>query len=286
MDSHIKASLSEHYNISITKCKPISGGDISSAYVIETTGKKLFCKLNDAKEGLSIFKAETLGLRKIAETQTIKTPEVYGYGKFGNTSHLLMEYVPTKSPSDKDFELLGTQLALLHQNTDTAFGFVEDDYIGYLRQQNHQHKDWTHFYIQERLQPQFRLAIDKGLLTFKDIPKEKDLLDLCTEVFLDVSPSLLHGDLWSGNYLISANSEPYLIDPAVYYGHSYVDIAMTKLFGGFSTSFYEAYHSHIPEPDHKKELISLYQLYYLLAHLNMFGASYRPSVKNILKMLS
>ena len=105
---------------------------------------------------------------------------------------------------------------------------------------------------------------------------------ICQELFAEISPTLLHGDLWSGNYLISTEGRPYLIDPAVYYGHREVDIAMTKLFGGFGADFYAAYWEHFSRDSNETARNDLYQLYYLLVHLNLFGASYYNSVKGIL----
>ena len=138
------------------------------------------------------------------------------------------------------------------------------------------------FYIDERLLPQFDLAQSKGLLRSNEIPDKEIMKGNLNDLIKVVKPSLLHGDLWGGNFLIGKDGTPYLIDPAVYYGHHEVDIAMSKLFGGFGSAFYSAYYEVFPESSRINDRIEIYQLYYLLVHLNIFGSSYYGSVKQIL----
>jgi fructosamine-3-kinase len=177
----------------------------------------------------------------------------------------------------------GHRLAELHQiSTCKAFGWETDNFIGSLPRSNKQNTDWSDFYVSERLLPQLKLAMDKNHLKKNEIPSEGILLQTCRNLFPETSPSLLHGDLWSGNYLVSADRTPYLIDPATYFGHHEADIAMTRLFGGFGKAFYEAYSEHFPKVGGESERNDIYQLYYLLVHLNLFGGSYKASVKNIL----
>lgn len=145
------------------------------------------------------------------------------------------------------------------------------------------HKTWSKFYWTERILPQLQLALDNRLLAKNEIPREEKAVKLFDAVFGTVQPSLLHGDLWSGNYLIASGGTPYLIDPATYYGHSMVDIAMSRLFGGFGQSFYDAYHEIMPKTEKYDEQIELYQLYYLLVHLNLFGRGYYEKVSAILR---
>ncbi len=229
-----------------------------------------------------MFLAETTGLEAIAKTNTIKTPKVFNYGTYDGFSFLLMEYIESKSPSNNDFELLGNQLALLHKITRNEFGFEKDNFIGSLPQSNQKHMSWTNFYLEERIIPQIQLALSNNLLSSKEVPSRLNIKNVCKEFFSDISPSLLHGDLWSGNFLIATDGTPYLIDPAVYYGHHEIDIAMSKLFGGFGMSFYKAYQEHFKFDSLTDSRIDLYQLYYLLVHLNLFGSSYVGSVNKIL----
>lgn len=260
----------------------VSGGDISAAYLIKTTKNEYFLKVNSKPWASDMFKAEAEGLKAISNTKTISTPKIIVSDNFANESFLLMEYVDSKSGNSDNMELFGMQLAQLHQVTTGSFGFDHNNFIGSLNQSNKKHRFWNDFYIEERLNPQLSLSLSKGLLSNSEIPKSELMKTRCYPYFKDIKPSLLHGDLWSGNYLISMNGNPYLIDPATYFGHSEVDIAMSKLFGGFGATFYESYHNIIPKDECTDNRIELYQLYYLLVHLNLFGSSYYRSVKAIL----
>ena len=197
---------------------------------------------------------------------------------------LLMEYIEPKKPSKKDFELLGHQLAALHKLSESnTFGLGTENFIGSLQQSNTTHSDWASFYVQERLLPQLKLVGDGNCLQLSETPSEEQLFKTCQSLFPKVRPSLLHGDLWGGNYLISSEGIPHLIDPAIYYGHREVDIAMTHLFGGFDKTFYDSYQEHFMPIGGEKERNDIYQLYFLLAHLNLFGHSYKSRVVTILK---
>ncbi len=230
-----------------------------------------------------MFQSEAYGLQWIHETNTIKTPKVLACDTFEDTAFLLMEFIESKPPLTKDFKNLGLQLAELHKCTSKDFGLHQDNFIGNLAQSNTQHKTWLDFYMHERLAPQLELAKQKHLLTNGECPPIHKIEDSLKSLFTDIKPVLLHGDLWSGNYLISKDGTPYLIDPAVYYGHREVDIAMSKLFGGFDISFYNAYESNFKRDENTSARIEIYQLYYLLVHLNLFGRSYHGSVVSFLK---
>ncbi len=276
--NHISDVLNERIN----NYQPISGGDISQAFLLETSNNRYFLKVNSGANALAMFQAEQKGLETIAATKTISTPNVFYTGILDATAFLLLEYIESKSASSQDFEQLGHELASLHQITYTQFGLGTPNFIGSLPQQNNFHNNWTSFYIEERLEPQFELALSKNLLLLSEIPKKKEMTKVLEKLFVDVKPSLIHGDLWSGNFLIGIDGKPYLIDPAIYYGHNEIDIAMSKLFGGFGTSFYNAYHEIFPKTSETSARIDIYQLYYLLVHLNLFGNSYKGSVKRIL----
>jgi len=267
----------------ITKVTSVSGGDISAAYCLHMKNGRLFCKLNGSHKALDMFKSEKRGLEAIAQTNTVKTPKVFFCDQVESNAFLIMEYIEPKAPSKKNMELFGHQLAEMHHTDgDFAFGWTENSFIGSLPQSNNVHPDWTTFYVKERLQVQLDLARNNAFLQASEIPSIKSLIEVCDPLFQNISPSILHGDLWGGNYIIDANGAPYLIDPSVYYGHSEVDLAMSRLFGGFDGIFYAAYYEQFPLGRQKKEYYDLYQLYYLLVHLNMFGSSYYPSVKKLL----
>ena len=283
MENNLKDHISYLLNISIRRIKPISGGDISKAYLMETDTERFFCKLNYTSTAHLMFLAEKAGLKAIAQTKTVKTPDVLLCEALKNGALLIIEYIEPKTPIPKDFEALGHHLAALHRHSGAAsFGWSKNNFIGSLIQYNTEHKDWTSFYLAERLMPQLRLAVDNGLLGKSEVPSEEKMKAVLSTFFENVSAALLHGDLWGGNFLISNDGVPYLIDPAVYYGHHEVDIAMTRLFGGFHKRFYEAYQEHFPSTDGEKERADIYQLYYLLVHLNLFGRSYYGSVKAII----
>ena len=275
--------ISSILGLKIRDFQSVSGGDISTAYLIETSSNKFFLKVNSNPNALDMFLAEEKALSTIANTNTIATPKVVACSSFGNDSFILMEHIEAKAPNSYDLELFGNQLAQLHNVTSDEFGFDSNNFIGSLHQSNIEHNHWNDFYIEERLIPQFQLAKSKGLLQTNEIPIKERMKEICFFHFKNVKPSLLHGDLWNGNYLISSEGIPYLIDPAVYYGHCEVDISMSKLFGGFGKSFYQSYYDIINKDEFTESRIELYQLYYLLVHLNLFGRSYYPSVINLLK---
>ena len=284
ISSHFKEHIAQALGSPISKVNTVSGGDISQAYCVHTSTQRFFLKVNESANALEMFLAEKKGLESINLAKTIKAPEVIHCGQHESSSYLLLEFIASKNPTSKEFEALGHQLADLHTfSVGDSFGWKQDNYIGSLPQSNKNNEDWVLFYVQERLLPQLKMAKEKRLLISSEIPSESNLLKDCELFFPKVKPALLHGDLWSGNYLISTQGIPYLIDPAVYFGHHEVDMAMTQLFGGFSSSFYGAYVEQIPAETLQKERRDIYQLYYLLVHLNLFGRTYYPSIKQLLK---
>ncbi|MEJ0102180.1 MAG: fructosamine kinase family protein [Bacteroidota bacterium] len=155
--------------------------------------------------------------------------------------------------------------------------------MGALHQNNAYSENWNDFFVHQRLQPQTRIAIDKGLLPQKTIHQFDVLYKKLNSIFNKENASLLHGDLWSGNFMCDDQSQPFLIDPAVYFGHRNMDLAMTTLFGGFDKSFYESYQYHFPLPGNYREQWDVCNLYPLLIHLNLFGSSYLYDIETILK---
>lgn len=279
-NSHIRKVL----DCPIKKVEPLSGGDISNAYCIYTQTHRFFCKVNDSDTALDMFYTEKAGLECIQHTKTIRVPEILGCGKYEGYSFLLMEFVEPKNPDPKDMETFGHQLAEMHSYVgQDSFGWKMDNYIGTLPQSNKTYTDWSQFYIRERLLPQLKMARDEKLLSSEEIPSINRMESVCQMHFPKTIPSLLHGDLWGGNYLIGVQGDPYLIDPSVYFGDAEIDLAMTRLFGGFSSRFYDAYSEQIPIKSLEKERVGIYQLYYLLVHLNLFGKSYYASVSRLLK---
>ena len=264
--------------------KPLSGGDTSKVFKIEAKNKSYLLKTNQLYPTDDLFSSEAIGLEAIRKSNTINVPKVFKVGTKDNLSYLLLEYIPSKPPNAKSFKKLGHKLALLHKHTSvTKFGFDSNNFIGSLPQRNCWSKDWSTFYLTQRLIPQFKLAVENKLWDKHKIPSETISHKQLNALIGDVTPSLLHGDLWNGNYLMHANGTPYLIDPSIHYGHNEVDLAMTKLFGGFDNSFYEAYYEVVAPHENKNALTEVYQLYYLLVHLNLFGKSYFDSANTIVK---
>lgn len=226
-----------------------------------------------------MFVKEAFGLAALANTHCITIPKVIATNTINNWSYLLLEYIPTGTKGQHFWETFGHQMAKLHKNTNATFGLGTDNYIGSLPQYNgFEYNNAAEFYIQKRLLPQFQMAATSGYtfenldLFFKNINHE----------IPDEPPALIHGDLWSGNFLVSNSEQPVLIDPAVAYAPREMDIAMMHLFGGFSPLLFHAYHDVFPLAQGWKNRLEIWQLYYLLVHLNLFGSSYLGSVKNII----
>ena len=283
MTENLKDFIGASLNRRIQSIKSVSGGDISRAYLLSASDERFFCKINNKHNSLDMFQKEAKGLQLMASTGSVRIPEVFGVGTHEGDSFLILEFIESKRPSKDDSIRLAERLSTMHSYTAENFGLDHDNYIGSLEQFNSPRNEWSEFYLEKRLHPQFKWALDSGMLSSGEIPNDNIVLKRLSEIFKEIKPSLIHGDLWSGNYMIDIQGNPVLIDPAVYYGHSEVDIAMSRLFGGFDAAFYQRYFElRTPFPG-LEERIDIYQLYYLLVHLNLFGSSYYGSVKRILK---
>ncbi len=256
----------------------VSGGDINDTYRLAMSDRDYFIKVNTAGK-LDMFEKEAAGLKLLADSQSFVVPEVYQTGIFEGQSFLLMSYIEPlyQTENPKNF---AESLAKLHQTTQQQYGLAFDNYIGNLPQKNDFNNNWLDFFIKKRLQFQIRLV---GDLIPKDMLHQFDrLYQKLPELLWIDRPALLHGDLWLGNYFYNLQGRAVIFDPAVYYGHREVDLAMMQLFGGFPKEIYERYNAILPmEPDWQARL-KIYQLYPLLVHVNLFGASYLSSVRQIL----
>jgi protein-ribulosamine 3-kinase len=266
--------------------KGVGGGSINDSYQITTADKVLFCKTNSATKFPHLFSKEKSGLAILAQTKSIRTPTIIDCFEANGFQFLLLEWIAEGPRTESFWKKFGEQLALLHQNRNESFGLTESNYMGSVPQQNNWHRDWCSFFWEERLLPMINRCDEKGLLSNKEKYQFEQLqLKLCG-LFEEEKPSLLHGDLWSGNFLCNAASEPVLIDPAVYYGHRSVDLGMTTLFGGFQRPFYESYHYHFPFSKNYEDQWAVCNLYPLLIHLYLFGRSYLSSIQQSLKRFS
>ena len=274
IQSIVESSLS----LEILSFKRLHGGDINDVFLLRTNAKDLVIKLNTNHKLKNLFAYEKEGLETLRKTHTFKIPKALLQGTTKNTDFLILEYIDQKTATNVAWKSFGEQLAHLHQYTSNQFGFPSSNYIGSLPQHNNYCDTALSFYITQRLIPQFKLASLNGY-TFK----EEDVFYIFLEKNIpEEKPALIHGDLWSGNYLIAQNETPCLIDPSVSFFHREMDIAMMHLFGGFHEEIFQTYNEIFPLKHAWKERLQLWQLYYLLVHLNLFGNSYYPSVKNIL----
>ena len=266
----------------LTINRTVSGGSINTCYQLKA-GNLYFLKINDALKFPDMFRAEAEGLKLIRETNTIHVPNVIAHGNSGTEQFLLMRWIESGRNSTYVQEDLGRQLAAMHQHTAAQFGLDHNNYMGSLTQSNRVHSDWTDFFIAERLEPQIKIAVQKGLVSGSLHSDFQLLFSRLNNLYPREKPALVHGDLWSGNYMISASGEPLLIDPAAAFAHREVDIAMSTLFGGFDADFYRAYNEVFLLENAWEQRLDLWNLYPLLIHLNLFGAGYLQQVKSCLK---
>ncbi len=281
----IEDFLAEKFDnpVQISTVHAVGGGSINSAYGLETNVGRFFVKLNSASRYPGMFEKEALGLSILSETGELPVPETVGFGETHAEAFLILKFVETGTPSAGFWENFGHALARLHGHSADTFGLDHDNYIGSLSQSNTFHDRWPEFFIEERLKPQIRLAFDGSLLTDSDLSAFGNFFKSLSEIFPEEPPALLHGDLWSGNFMTNEAGEAVLIDPAVYYGHREMDLGMSQLFGGFHRRFYDAYNETYPlEPGWEKRL-DYCNLYPLLVHVNLFGGSYVHSVKQIIR---
>ncbi len=262
---------------------PVSGGSINEAFRINAWPRKFFLKYNHAGKFPGMFEKEAAGLKLLKSAGEIDIPQVLLTGDAGGYSFLLLEYVESAREQPDFWEDFGKRLAALHCHKSGRFGLDHDNYMGSLFQHNNFHDNWVEFFVQERLERQIRLARESGRVTRPDVGAMERLYHKLGEIFPETKPSLIHGDLWSGNFMVNNQGMPCLIDPATYYGHPEADIAMTRLFGGFSERFYEAYNAHTPLEKGWQQRLDYYNLYPLLVHVNLFGEGYLGSVQQILR---
>ncbi|GAB3795929.1 fructosamine kinase family protein [Virgibacillus kimchii] len=271
-------------NDAVHSVRAVTGGDINEAYYVRSLNREFFVKLNRSVDK-AFFEFEKKGLERINQTDTIHVPDVYGIytDEEKNIPMLWMEWITGEKSTLTD-DWLGERLADMHLKEGKAFGLDEKSFIGKLEQDNQMMDNWAYYYRDYRLAGQLEIGMNHKTIT----GRRKEMLMALMEnidrwIPKNPLPSLLHGDLWGGNWMVGKKGNPYLIDPSVLYGDHEFEIAFTELFGGFSHRFYDAYTSVYPLSDTYEDKKPLYQLYYLLIHLNMFGESYGPSVDRILQ---
>ncbi len=283
----LAAQLSELENqtIQIHHHTAIGGGSINQTYQLHTNRGCYFLKLSNT-DNIAMFQAEAEGLQALHNSNSLLVPLPYCWGSHAPYSYLIMQYLDlhhSQAPAQQT--ALAAGLASMHQVQHDKFGWYRDNTIGATPQYNTQNHSWISFWQEMRMQPQLRWVHDKGYTHLT--PLGEQLLPKIPQLFTQYTPypSLLHGDLWSGNYAFTSTGEAIIFDPAVYYGDRESDIAMTELFGGFSPVFYQHYHTLLPLDDGYPLRKKLYQLYHILNHVNLFGGGYTMQANNLLQEL-
>lgn len=269
----------------VAKSRPVSGGSINQAVCLEGSGRRFFVKFN-AAECLPMFQAEAAGLQAMAQTAALRVPRPIAHGLDCDRSWLALEFVDFGRPGPATSGRLGEGLATLHGQVAGQFGWSRDNTIGSTAQLNTWTDDWKAFFADKRLAYQLSLARQNGApSTLIDLGQS--VREAVPQFFSNYEPvpSLLHGDLWSGNCAADTDGEPVVFDPATYYGDREADLAMTELFGGFDDSFYEAYSAAWRLDPGYSTRKDLYNLYHVLNHFNLFGGGYAVQANDLANRL-
>lgn len=269
----------------LVNARALAGGDINTAYCLQGADRSYFIKFNRADK-VDMFIAEEAGLSEIASTQTIKVPTPIVHGQTSEHAFLVLEFIEFGNNRKISQTLLGQQLAMLHRQRQPYFGWHRDNTIGSTPQPNSRDVDWLEFLRKNRFQHQLSLAAAKGYRGHLQT-MGANLCDRLAGFFSGYvpQPSLLHGDLWGGNAAVDTEGNPVIFDPACYYGDRETDLAMTELFGGFSPEFYSAYRDTFPLDSGYSIRKTLYNLYHILNHLNLFGSGYLSQAENMMSRL-
>ncbi|WMN06416.1 fructosamine kinase family protein [Marivirga arenosa] len=277
----IRAFISDFHQASVNNFITVGGGSINEAYKYSLNDTSYFVKFNNQIEG--IIEKEVEALNAIDNLNCIATPQIICFKKLNGYEILILEFINSGIKSHQSWENFGRQLANMHKEPAPFYGWEENNFIGALEQSNKPQDNFRDFFIHQRLSPQLGLAKKKNLLSRNELKLFDKLFLNLPSILPDTKPSLVHGDLWSGNFIIGENDRPYLIDPAVHYSFREIDLAFTHLFGGFDSTFYDSYQNQYRLEPNFNERIDLYNLYPLLVHLNLFGTGYYHSVISSLK---
>ncbi len=266
--------------------QPLGGGCINQAWRVGDGERDFFVKTNSATVAQSMFEAEAAGLMELAATGTVRVPPPVAHGVAAGLAFLVLEYLPLGRGGTRGLEMLGRRLAALHRIPQPFFGWRRDNAIGLTPQPNDRSDDWIAFWRERRLGLQLERAARNG--HGGELRRRgEQLLARFEGLFVAYrpAPALLHGDLWSGNAGCTVDGEPVIFDPACYYGDREADLAMTELFGGFPERFYAAYQEALPLDVGYPQRRTLYNLYHILNHLNLFGGGYRVQAGHMIDWL-
>lgn len=268
--------------ILVKSVSSVGGGSINDAFRFATTSGDFFVKKNVASRYPEMFEKEAKGLKILAAANEIDVPEVLTTTTRENQSFLILDFIQSAPKQHNFWEDFGERLANLHKLSQENFGLDHGNYIGSLQQENNFHNTWSDFFREERLEVQVKLARDQGQIGRETVNGFNRFYGRLEEIFPIEPPALLHGDLWSGNFMVNNKGLAVIIDPAVYFGHREMDLAMSQLFGGFDERFYQAYNRSFPLENGWQQRMDYCNLYPLMVHVNLFGGSYLASVKRIL----
>jgi fructosamine-3-kinase len=272
----------------VLAARPVSGGSIADAFDVDLAdGRRAFLKTHESLAP-EAFAQEAAGLAWLREANAVRVPDVLAVGD-ELPGFLLLERIDVAPRASESLgaasragdEAFGRALASLHRFGAPSFGLASDNHLATLPQDNTPGDSWATFYRDQRIRPLTEMARTRGLVS----PRlAQDLARLCDRMETLVGhrelPSRLHGDLWGGNRLVDTNGDSWLVDPAVYAGHREIDLAMMRLFGGFSARVFDAYAEAFPLAAGHEPRVALYQIYPLLAHVVMFGAGYVGQVED------
>lgn len=273
----------DHCEISVLSSTPVHGGDINRSFCLQCRDKSYFLKYNDAARYPGMLELEFQGLKELAAQSRLRLPGVIKTGIAGDDQYLLLEWLSPGKPGKNFWEDFGSKLAEMHLEQQQFFGWHADNYTGSLKQINTNCSDWPSFYSEYRILPLIRMIAGRKDFTSSEIRMAETLCGKMSQFFPEEHPSLLHGDLWSGNFISGPEGQAVIFDPAVYFGHREMDIGMTLLFGGFDQRFYSAYNEVYPMKKNWEQRTVLSQLYPLLVHAVLFGGHYLQKVREILK---
>jgi protein-ribulosamine 3-kinase len=269
--------------VKVTRYSPIGGGCIHQAVKVETSGHgPFFVKSNDAGDA-DMFEKEYLGLFKLRAAGTLYVPEPLGYGQDDHRSYIITEFIESGRRKPDFWEKFGNGLADLHRQHADRYGFEHDNYIGRLPQRNDYSGNWIDFFIGMRLEVQLKMAVDMHRVDQAFSRRFGDFMTLLPDMLPEEPPSLLHGDLWSGNFMTGSGGYAVMIDPAVYYGNREIELSFTRMFGGFDDTFYHFYHRAYPLAPGFEERVDIYNLYPTLVHVNLFGSTYLGGLERVLR---
>ncbi|MEL7145819.1 MAG: fructosamine kinase family protein [Bacteroidota bacterium] len=273
--------------VTVIEYRSVAGGCINNGTRVRFRDDRdkeqtIFLKWN-RHDTDDLFEMEALGLQLLDEQQIFSMPKVVGQGQYMSINYLALSFIDSQPPRPDFWASFGQELAALHRISAPQYGFSYDNYIGRLPQKNTCKEDWVDFFIENRLEAQLGLALYNDHISRDFAKKFRLLYAQLPGLLISDLPSLLHGDLWSGNFMTDHRGLPAIIDPAVYYGNREIEIAFTQLFGGFDRQFYRSYHEAFPLEEGFQARAEIYNLYPLLVHVNLFGPSYLSGIESTIR---